>query len=79
MLVRNLILVEQLGHFFGDHIAVVRDGDERDFLAGPGWTGRGVGLGRLFGFFVAHGFSIHHSMAVGLTYSNDSNVDFSGN
>lgn len=67
MLVRDLIFVEQLGHFFGDHVAVVGDGDERDFLAALGRTSRGVGLGGLIGFLrIAHGFSIHHSMVVGL-------------
>ena len=61
MLVSNLVFVEQIGHFFGDHVAVVRDGDERNFLAGPGRTGRGVGFGRVFGFLrIAHDRSIHH-------------------
>ncbi|HKT34207.1 MAG TPA: hypothetical protein VJR03_05210 [Nitrospira sp.] len=40
-----LVLFEQLFHLFRDHVAVVRDGDERDLFAGfrllwlVGWFG----------------------------------------
>jgi len=66
MLVSNLILVEQLGHFFGDHVAVVGDGNEGNLLAALGRTRRGVGFGRVLGFLrIAHAITIHHLMNIG--------------
>ena len=56
VLMRDFILVEQIGHLFCNHVAVVRDGDERNLLTAFGRTGRGVGLWGLFGFLrIAHG------------------------
>jgi hypothetical protein len=42
VLVAHLVLFEQFFHLFGDHVAIVRDRDERDFFAS-------LGLLRLFG------------------------------
>ena len=42
MLVADAVFIEQLFHLRRDHVAIVRHGDERDFLAG---FGRLVGRG----------------------------------
>ena len=61
MLVADPVFVEQLGHFFGDHVAVVRDGNQRDFFPDSGGLlGRGSHRLRLFRL-VSHASSIHHS------------------
>ena len=54
VLMADTILVEHLRHFCGDHVAIVRHGNEGDFLAGfrcRFWI-------RLF-FLIVHVFSIH--------------------
>lgn len=72
----DFILFEEFFHLLGDHIAVVRDRDERDFLAGLRllfglrWLG-------LFGV-LAHDLSIHHALEKKGSYSKASNDDFSG-
>ena len=46
MLVGDFILFEEFLHLFGDHVAIVRDRDERDLFAD---LGRLIGRLGLFG------------------------------
>jgi len=70
------IFVEQLFHLFRDHIAIVRDRDERDFFAGLRLV---LGLRRLRLFWLFfHNRSIHHPHAGKGDYSKASSEDFSG-
>lgn len=74
MLVADTILIEHLRHFSGDHVTVVRHGDQRDLLPG---------LGSWFGIWlfrrVIHAISIHHMCGGMLIYSNASMEERSGN
>ncbi len=57
VLVGNLVFLEQLGHFFGDHITIILNGDEGDFFSHRGFFVRRR-LFRLF-WLVGHEMSIH--------------------
>ena len=80
VLVRHPIFVEQFFHFFGNHVAIVRDGNKRDFFSGLGSGFRFGGLRRwLLFWLVAHGHSIHDRDIEKATYSKASSEDCSGN
>ena len=72
VLVADSIFVEHFGHFFGNHVAVVRDGNQRDFLA---WLRlvrfRRLGLFRL----LSHVCSIHQGSSQKWSYSKASSED----
>jgi len=76
VLVADPVLIEQLFHFFRDQIAIVGDGDERDFFAAL-WLVLGLRWLRLFGL-VVHGESIHYSGSKKGSYSKASKEDRSG-
>ncbi len=72
MLVRYSVFVEYCGHLFGDHVAIVGDGNQRDFLA---WL-RQVWFRRLRLFlFLSHICSIHQDNSQKWSYSNASRED----
>ena len=73
----DFVFLEQLGHFFGDHVAIIGDGDERKLFSRLGLLFRR----RLVGLFgcVSHMSTIHEDRWGVLIYSNASNDDFSGN
>ena len=75
------VFVEHLRHLFGDHVAVVRDGNERDFFShfGHGSGSRSFGtLGWIF-WRVTHGQSIHQGEGEKGSYSKASREERSGN
>ena len=72
MLVRHSVFVEHCGHLFGNHVTVVRDGNQRDFLAWLRW----VCLRRLWLFlFLSHVCSIHQDNSQKWSYSKASSED----
>ena len=76
VLVGDLVFLEQVGHFFGDHVIIILNSDERDFFSRLGFIFR---RRRIWLFWiVTHSFSIHQGM-LWLIYSNASSEDFSGN
>ncbi len=77
MLVRDLVFLEQLGHFFGDYITIILNGDEGDFFSHLGFFFR-RGLVGLFWCFT-HRISIHQQSLGLQIYSKASSDDFSGN
>ena len=69
------VFIEQLRHFFGDHIAVVRNGNQRDFFPGL----RLVRLRRIRLFWLlSHGCSIHQGNRQKGSYSKASSEDCCG-
>ena len=76
---RDFILFEEFFHLFGNHVAVVRDGDKRDFFSGLRSGFRFGGVRRRLFWLVAHGHSIHDWDIEKATYSNASSEDCSGN
>ena len=49
---RYSIFIEHFGHFLGDHVTIVLNGDERDFFSYLGhrlWSGTFWALAGLFG------------------------------
>jgi hypothetical protein len=77
VLVGDFVFLEHLGHFLGDHVAIVRDGDDGELFSHLGFL-CGRCLVRLFGC-VGHGVSIHWYGCDVLSYSKASSDDFSGN
>lgn len=77
VLVGHLVFLKQLGHFFGDHIAIILNSDEGDFFSHLRLFFR-QRLVWLF-WIVTHTSSIHQRRALWRTYSNASSDDFSGN
>jgi len=80
MLVTYPVFVEHLGHFLGDHVAIVLNGDEGNFFSDLGhglWSGS---FGRLGGSFwcFTHAEIIHHAGGEKGSYSNASREDCSG-
>lgn len=57
MLVGDFVFLEELGHFLGDHVAIVRDGDDGELFSHLGFLFRR----RLIGLFgcVSHMATIH--------------------
>ena len=52
MLVTDSVFIEHLRHFLGDHVAIVLNGNERDFFSWLDhglWSGSFRGLGGVFG------------------------------
>ncbi len=79
MLVAYPVFVEQLGHFFGDHVTVIWNRDERDFLARfRNALGRERFSFRLF-WLVVHAQSIHCCGGEKGIYSKASSEERSGN
>lgn len=77
VLVGDFVFLEQFGHFFGDHVAIIGDGDDRELFSRLGLLFRR----RLVGLFgcVSHRVTIHQGHWGVLSYSNASSDDFSGN
>ena len=61
MLVGDFVFFKKFFHLFGDHVAIVRDRDERDLFAR---LGRLLGRLRLFWIVAAHTKSIHQRIAL---------------
>ncbi len=57
MLVGDFVFLEQLGHFLGDHVAIVWDGDDGELFSHLGFLFRRRVVG-LFGC-VSHSVTIH--------------------
>ena len=77
---RHPVFVEHLGHFLGDHVTIVLNGNERDFFShlGHGLWSRSFGaLGRTF-WCVTHGESIHYGEGEKGSYSKASREERSG-
>ena len=70
------IFIKKLLHLLGDHIPIVRDRDERNFLARLRLIVRFRRL-RLF-WLLTHITSIHLSREGKVSYSKASSEDFSG-
>ncbi len=80
VLMRYSIFIEHLRHFLGDHVAVVLNGNERDFFSWLGhglWSGSFRGLGGSL-WCLTHGKSIHHAGGEKASYSNASRDERSG-
>ena len=81
MLVADSVFVEHFGHFFGDHVTIVLNGNERDFFS---WLGHWL-WSRSFGTLgwnfwrVTHGQSIHQGEGEKGSYSKASREERSGN
>jgi hypothetical protein len=74
------IFVEHLGHFFGDHVTIVLNGNKLDLFSHLGhglWSGSFWGCGRNF-WCITHGESIHHAGGEKGSYSNASREERSG-
>ena len=75
------VFIEHFGHFLGDHVPIVWNGNERDFF-----SDFGLALGsRTFGtlgwtlWFLTHTYSIHYDEGEKGSYSNASSEERSGN
>ena len=80
MLVTHPVFVEHLGHFLGDHVTIVLNGNERDFFSWLGhglWSGSFRGLGGSL-WCLTHGKIIHHAGDEKGSYSKASREDCSG-
>ncbi len=74
------IFVEHRGHFLGDHVTVILNGNERDFFSRLGheiWSGGFGGCSWSF-WCLTHVESIHHAGGEKASYSNASREDCSG-
>ena len=74
------VFVEHFGHFFGDHVTIVLNGNERDFFS---WLGHGLWSGSLGGrgwnfWCLTHGGIIHHARDEKGSYSKASREERSG-
>jgi hypothetical protein len=75
---RHSIFIEDFGHFLGDHVAVVWNGNQRDFFPDLFYTfGRRRVCRRLF-WLIVHVESIHHARGEKGSYSNASREERSG-
>jgi hypothetical protein len=80
MLVTHPVFVEHRSHFLGDHVAIVLNGNERDFFSHFGhgfWSGGFWAVGWTFWCFT-HADTIHHAVGEKGSYSNASREDCSG-
>ncbi len=80
MLVTHPVFVEHLGHFFGDHVTIVLNSNERDFFSWLDhglWSGSFRGLGGSL-WCLTHGKIIHHAGDEKGSYSKASREDCSG-
>ncbi len=77
---RHPVFIEHLGHFFGDHVTVVLNGDERDFFSRLGHGLRSESFrGRVWSFWsLIHTESIHHTGGEKASYSKASRKERSG-
>jgi hypothetical protein len=78
---RYSIFIEHFGHFFGDHVAIVLNGNERDLFSRLGhglWSWSFGGLGGSL-WWLTHGKSIHHAGDEKGSYSKASREERSGN
>ena len=76
---RHPVFIEHLGHFLGDHVAIVLNGNERDFF--PGFF-RSFGCWRVWlwlFWLVVHAESIHYGGGEKGSYSKASREERSGN
>ncbi len=80
MLVTDPVFVEHLGHFLGDHVTIVLNGNERDFFSWLGhWLWSGSLGGRSWNFRrLTHEGIIHHAGGEKASYSKASREDGSG-
>ena len=78
MLVTHPVFVEHLGHFLGDHVTIVLNGNERDFFS---HLGHGLGsfwnVGWTF-WCLTHAEIIHYAGDEKGSYSNASREEGSG-
>jgi hypothetical protein len=77
---RHSVFIEHFGHFLGDHVTIVLNGNEWDFFS---WLGRGLWSGSFGGlggslWCLTHGESIHHAGGEKGSYSNASRDERSG-
>lgn len=80
MLVTDSVFIEQCGHFFGDHVAIVRHRHERDFFSPFGQV-LGSGRLRILHFIfrcISHEYSIHEDGDEKGIYSKASREERSG-
>ena len=80
VLVADPVFVEHLVHLLGDHIAIVLNGNERNFFSDLGhrlWSGNFRGCGGSF-WCLTHRGSIHYQDSEKGGYSNASRDDCSG-
>ena len=78
---RHPIFIEHFGHFLGDHVTIVLNGNERDFFSWLGrrlWSGSFGGLGGSF-WCLTHAEIIHHAGDEKGSYSKASREERSGN
>ena len=80
VLMTHPVFVEHLRHFLGDHVAIVLNGNERDFFS---WLGHGLWSRSCnvldWNFWcVIHSKSIHHAEDEKGSYSNASREERSG-
>ena len=80
MLVRYSVFIEHFGHFLGDHVTIVLNGNERDFFP---WLGRGLWSGSFGGrgwtfWCLTHTEIIHHVGGKNGSYSKASREERSG-
>ena len=78
MLVAYPVFIEQLGHFFGDHVVIVRDGNQRDFFSSFFHIFRSRLVCRRLFWLIVHAESIHYSGDEKGTYSKASREERSG-
>ncbi len=80
MLVRNSVFIEHFGHFLGDHVTIVLNGNERDLFSRLDhglWSGSFWTFGWTFWCFT-HKEIIHHAGGEKGSYSNASREERSG-
>ncbi len=76
---RHPIFIEHFCHFFGDHVAVVWNGNQRDFFPRFFCTFCRRRVCRRLFWLVVHAESIHHGSGEKGTYSKASREERSGN
>jgi hypothetical protein len=77
---RHPVFVEHLRHFFGDHVTIVLNGNERDFFSWLDhglWSGSFRGLGGAL-WCLTHTEIIHYEVGEKGSYSNASREERSG-
>ena len=81
VLMRDSVFIEHFSHFFGDHVTIVLNGNERDFFSHLGHGLWGGSLGDLGGgsfWCLTHTEIIHYEAGEKGSYSNASREERSG-
>ena len=75
---RHPVFIEQLGHFLGDHVVIVWDGNQRDFFPRFFHTVCRRRVCRRLFWLIVHAGSIHYDSGEKGSYSNASREERSG-